>query len=452
MSQSYQLSLNTNASSHRLSKSTHLLAFSCAGIIVALAFSLPSENANSHFAKGHLADKNRLLNDITQVVLPLPELPEDGAAASSADIGDWRKTTVKIGDNLSSIFARLGVKAEDLYALLASSDEAKALASVMPGQVFKIRTDATGALLELVHEVDEIHGTRISRANDTFTLSHYKHAIEKRMAFGTGVIKSSLYQSVTKAGLSDRLVMKLAEIFGWDIDFALDIQPGDRFSVLYEEEYFAGEKLGVGDILAAEFINNGKIYKAIRFTDAQGFTHYYTPEGQGMRQAFLRTPVDFRRISSHFQQARWHPVLGVKRPHRGVDYVAATGTPIKAVGDATVIFIGRKGGYGKTVILRHQKRYTTLYAHMSGFKKGLSKGDKVEQGEVIGYVGQTGLASGPHLHYEFRVDGVHKNPMTVKLPGSPPIDSRYMAAFRKQANHLVSRLELHRRLASNTAF
>jgi murein DD-endopeptidase MepM/ murein hydrolase activator NlpD len=306
--------------------------------------------------------------------------------------------------------------------------------------------------LELVHQTDQIQGLRIIREGDIFKTSKFTQEIEKRTAFSTGIIRNSLYQSAAGAGMSDRLIIEFAEIFGWDIDFAHDIHPGDSFSVIFEEDYVAGEKLGDGDILAAEFTHRNKTYRAIRYTNPVGDTHYYTPEGRAMRQAFLRSPVDFRRISSHFRPQRWHPVLGIKRPHKGVDYAAPTGTPIKASGDGIVTFIGKKGGYGNTIILQHDQRYTTLYAHMSGFTKGLRKGGRVEQGDIIGYVGMTGLATGPHLHYEFRVDGVHMNPVTVELPGAPPLDKSYLADFRKKTTHLTAQLDIYSRtrLAMNT--
>ncbi|MDX1654764.1 MAG: peptidoglycan DD-metalloendopeptidase family protein, partial [Candidatus Competibacteraceae bacterium] len=270
---------------------------------------------------------------------------------------------------------------------------------------------------------------------------------ETRTALSSGIIRGSLYQTAIRAGLSDKLIMELAEIFGWDIDFALDIRPGDRFAIVYEEQYLDGDKVGDGHILAAEFTNRGKNYRAVRYTTPSGKVHYYTPEGKTMRQAFLRTPVDFRRISSHFQPKRWHPVLGVKRPHMGTDYAAPTGTPIKAAGDGVVAFIGRKGGYGNAIILQHGKRYSTLYGHMSGFAESLKRGSKVEQGQVIGYVGMTGLATGPHLHYEFRIDGRHVNPVTVELPGQMPMPEEYRADFRRQTAGAVNQLDNYVRLA-----
>jgi murein DD-endopeptidase MepM/ murein hydrolase activator NlpD len=236
--------------------------------------------------------------------------------------------------------------------------------------------------------------------------------------------------------------MELANIFGWDIDFALDIRQGDSFSLLYEEHYLDGEKLRNGRILAAEFHNRGDRFQAVLFTDPDGRGQYYSPDGKSMRKAFLRSPVDFRRISSTFQRERFHPVLGERRPHRGVDYAAATGTPIKAAGDGRVITRGVQGGYGNTVIIQHGNNITTLYAHLSRFQKGVTNGSRVRQGQVIGYVGKTGLATGPHLHYEFRINGRHQNPLTVKLPDAEPIPSKYREAFQQQSRPLLAQLDL----------
>jgi murein DD-endopeptidase MepM/ murein hydrolase activator NlpD len=240
------------------------------------------------------------------------------------------------------------------------------------------------------------------------------------------------------------MIMQLAHIFGWDIDFALNIRNGDSFSVIYQEDYLNGKKLNDGPILAAEFINQGHVYRAIRYTDPTGNSDYYDPSGKSMRKAFLRTPVEFTRISSGFTMGRFHPILNKIRAHKGVDYAAPTGTPIKATGDGKITFRGRKGGYGNVVILQHGARYSTLYGHMSKFRGGLAVGSRVRQGQVIGYVGMTGLATGPHLHYEFRIDGVHRDPLRVKLPGAEPLGNKYRDDFNSKAKALIAKLDLIR--------
>ena len=245
--------------------------------------------------------------------------------------------------------------------------------------------------------------------------------------------------------------MELAGIFGWDVDFALDIREGDQFAVLYEQLYLDGERIGTGNILAAEFTNQGKIHRAVRYTDPQGHTDYYAPDGHSMRKTFLRTPVAFSRISSRFNLARKHPILNRIRAHKGVDYAASRGTPITATGNGKIDWLGKKGGYGNTIVIQHGSKYSTLYAHLNSYGRGLKKGSRVRQGQIIGYVGSSGLASGPHLHYEFRVDGVHRNPLTVKLPNAAPLPAKYRDQFKLASSNLLAQLETAKTTATVAA-
>jgi murein DD-endopeptidase MepM/ murein hydrolase activator NlpD len=266
--------------------------------------------------------------------------------------------------------------------------------------------------------------------------------------FVQGVINSSLFLDGQRAGLSQKKLMELANIFGWDIDFALDIREQDQFALIYEEHFLDGIIIGEGNILAAQFTNRGEVFNAIRHSDGS----YYSPKGYSMRKAFLRSPVDFYRISSKYNPNRKHPVLKTSRPHRGVDYAASTGTPIKASGDGKVIWRGTKGGYGRTIILQHAGIYTTLYAHMSKYNSKVKKGSRVKQGQVIGYIGSSGLVTGPHLHYEFRSNGVHKDPLKVKFPNVQPLNKAQMEVFKPMANAILAQLESYRLgspLASN---
>ena len=245
--------------------------------------------------------------------------------------------------------------------------------------------------------------------------------------------------------------MDLVAIFGWDIDFSLDIRQGDSFGIVYEELYKDGVKIRNGRILSAKFVNDGKAYKAVYYTDPSGNSDYYAPDGKSMRKAFLRSPVKFSRISSRFSNKRWHPVLSKWRSHKGVDYAAARGTPVRASGDGKISFAGRKGGYGRLVVISHGGRYTTAYGHLHRYAKGARSGRKVKQGQIIGYVGSSGLATGPHLHYEFRVNGVHRNPLTVKLPEAKPVNTAYIDNFEKQIQTYLSMLRLmDRTLADNS--
>ncbi|NOT13959.1 MAG: peptidoglycan DD-metalloendopeptidase family protein [Methylococcaceae bacterium] len=250
-----------------------------------------------------------------------------------------------------------------------------------------------------------------------------------------GVIDTSLTLAGQKVGLSNELIMQLTNIFAWDIDFATNLQHGDQFTVVYEQSNDAS-----GQILAAEFVTGGRTYTAIRYTNPDGEINYYSPEGKPMRKEFLSAPVDFVRVSSGFDVNRKHPILNRIRAHKGVDYAARTGTPVKASGDGKVAFLGRKGGYGQVLIIEHGEHFETLYAHLSDFKKGLQNGDPVVQGQVVGYVGQTGLATGPHLHYEFRVNGVHKNPESLNQKHSVPLNDNNLAEFKLQVRPLLVKL------------
>ena len=389
------------------------------------------------------------------LALALPTAPAQAAKAAPPPAPDpvpaqhWQELTIRRGDTLSGLFARLGVR-QDLAPVLALGPAAKALRAIRPGQTLRVCSDEAG-LQELELALDEVERLHVARTAQGFHATHIKPQLETRRALASATIRDSLFLAGKEAGLSDRLIMDLAGIFGWDIDFALDIRAGDRFTVIYEEHYLRGEKVRNGAIVAAEFRNQGRTFQAFRYTTAEGETGYYAPDGRSMRKQFIRTPVSIARITSRFNLRRKHPVLNRIRAHKGVDYAAPTGTPIKATGNGKVLFRGRKGGYGKTVILKHGTRYSTLYAHMSRFAKGIRAGARVKQGQIIGYIGKTGLATGPHLHYEFRVNGVHRNPLKVRLPKALPLPEAQRAAFTAAIAPLQAQIEAyhHTRIASN---
>jgi murein DD-endopeptidase MepM/ murein hydrolase activator NlpD len=328
-----------------------------------------------------------------------------------------------------------------LHGIVNSSDEAKGLASIRHGQLLRLRLSEGSDLEALELERSRVETLRIRIDDDTFSAERVHKDVDVRIATAAGLIESSLFVDGQKAGLSDNIIMELANIFGWEIDFALEIRAGDRFRLVYEQHFLDGEKLRDGPILAAEFVNRGETFRAIRYENRDGDVAYYDDEGRSKRRAFLRTPIKFGRISSGFNPKRWHPVLKKWRSHKGVDYAAPTGTPILASGDGRVTFRGTKGGYGNTVILQHAGKYTTLYAHMSKFARRVQNGSRVKQGQVIGYVGKSGLATGPHLHYEFRVDGVHKDPLRVKLPKSLALPETEIQDFKTVATPLLAQLE-----------
>lgn len=431
----------------------HLLAFSSMvlGVIALLNPSHKAEATRSAIepvmVEGGL---NGLLN--LPLTLPIASTIEPSLPPVSRESElPWQKVTVAEGDSMSLIFERLHLSPQQLHAVLEADKSKHFLRLLRPKQILSFQI-VDNQLKAMQYPLSTTKSFLISHNGDDFVGQTHEKAVEIRLTHANGEINNSLFQAGQKAGLSDNLIMELANIFGWDVDFALDIRSGDTFSLLFEEQYLDGEKLSDGRILAAEFTNRGESYRAILFTDPDGHSQYYSPDGTSMRKAFLRSPVDFRRISSTFQRERFHPVLGKKRPHRGVDYAAATGTPIKAAGDGKVIFRGSKGGYGNAVILQHGGKYTTLYGHLSKFRSGVDNGSRVKQGQVIGYVGQSGVATGPHLHYEFRVDGEHRNPLTVKFPDASPIPKEYKTVFLQQSQQLLAQLDLFRRVqvAANT--
>jgi murein DD-endopeptidase MepM/ murein hydrolase activator NlpD len=379
-------------------------------------------------------------NDPTKATAP--ELSP--ALTNASEQGTWREATVARGDSLARIFSRSGVSSVELHKLMTLGAAVNTLKHIYPGQTLNLLADAEGRLLELRYEESHTRGLHVRREGDSFTATTIHRIPDRQIANASAVIESSLFLAGQKARLPDVMIMDLAGIFGWDVDFALDIRRGDRFTVLYDELYLDGERIGEGNILAAEFVNQGHVFRAVRYTDADGRTDYYTPEGHSLRKAFLRTPVEFSRISSGFNLKRKHPVLNRIRAHKGVDYAAPQGTPIKVTGDGRVVFRGVKGGYGNVVIVQHGSTYSTLYAHLSGFARGVNTGTRVRQGQTIGYLGMTGLATGPHLHYEFLVNGTHRNPLTVKFPDAAPIDKRFRPDFQKQAQTLMAQLDLAR--------
>ena len=353
------------------------------------------------------------------------------------------ETTVEVrrNDTLSALFERAGLTSQQLHALLESRDASLPLKKIYPGETLVLYRSAD-SLVRLDYRPDVQRTWIIEPAPEGYTGRWDIREFERRVRNQQVVIENSLYQSALEAGLSESLILQAADIFGWDIDFALDIRRGDQLALVHEELWLDGKRVRDGVVLAARFVNDGKVHEALRFERSDGGTDYFDPEGRSMRKQFLRTPVDFRRISSRYRSERWHPVLGVKRPHRGVDYAASPGTPVRATGDGKLAHVGVKGGYGNTVIVRHGQSTQTLYGHLKGFARGLRAGQGVRQGQVIGYVGSTGISTGPHLHYEFQINGVHRNPLTVKLPDAAPLAKADFGRFAEQTAAVRSQLAL----------
>ncbi|MEH6577446.1 MAG: peptidoglycan DD-metalloendopeptidase family protein [Amphritea sp.] len=364
---------------------------------------------------------------------------------------DWQEYKISNGDNLTTIFKKAGLTAKDVYSVSQAISGTNALKRLYPGQMIGFVIE-DNQLIKLRHIQSKLESAIVERNDSGYSVKEIARTPELMPRFAEGTIENSLFYDASQAGLSNRMIMELAALFGWDVDFVLDLRKGDSFNLIYEEKFLDGVMIGEGNILAAQFVNQGTTFTAIRYTDAKGNSSYYTPDGNSMRKAFLRSPIDFARISSSFKTRRKHPVLGLTRAHKGTDYAARTGTPIKASGDGKIIWRGTKGGFGRCVIVQHGGNITTLYAHMNNYRKGQRVGTRVKQGQVIGYVGKTGLASGPHLHYEFRVSGVHKNPQTVKLPHASPIQKGERAALFATAEKMMDQLETYKatQLASSS--
>jgi murein DD-endopeptidase MepM/ murein hydrolase activator NlpD len=382
---------------------------------------------------GALMSRQPMVDRVTAPVAPAVasesvdtvEMPEVLATPAASP---WVSVTVKSGDTLSSIFDAQGLPVADWVQRLRAGD------------VLHLRKGPEG-LQELTLALDEARTLQVSRTDTGFESIALAAEIEHRPTYAMGRITDSLYQSGVAAGLPDKLIIELADIFGYDIDFVQDIRVGDRYTVIYEDLYKDGKKLRAGNILAAEFVNQGNALRAVRYTDPQGNAGYYAAGGQSLRKAFLRTPLDVFRISSNFSRGRFHPVLNRMRAHLGTDYAASTGTPIKATGDGRITFIGNKGGYGRAIVVKHGSSYETLYAHMSRFRPGLGYGSRIQQGQVIGYVGSSGLATGPHLHYEFRVNGVHRDPRKVVLPRATALPRQHVDHFKASSAPLLTQLD-----------
>jgi murein DD-endopeptidase MepM/ murein hydrolase activator NlpD len=376
-------------------------------------------------------------------LLPMPAWLLDSGTSARELVADAAASVlelvVKPGDTLERLFRRNNLNLSDLAAMVSLRDVAEHLKLLRPGDTIRVE-HRDGKVLSMLRQIDRVRLLSIERAEAGFDARTIELPVEIEERVAHGEIRTSLFEAGTAAGMSDSMTMTMAGIFQWDIDFILDPRVGDTFTVIYEELYRDGERLGDGAIVAAQFVNQGKVYRAARYTDDSGRTDYFTPDGRSVRKAFLRAPVDFTRISSNFDPNRRHPVLNTIRAHRGVDYAAPTGTPVRAAGDGKVTLRGVNGGYGNTVVLQHGSNITTLYAHLSRFGQ-FKVGSRVKQGDIIGYVGATGLATGPHLHYEYRVDGVHRNPRTVPLPPADPVPENLRADFEAKAALLWERLE-----------
>lgn len=350
--------------------------------------------------------------------------------------------TVEKGDSLSTLFNKAGLSNAVMYKALESTpqDQQSKFTRLNLGQSFEFTLNDAGDLLSLSTKPDILNTYTLAKQDNTYVFSHNAIKPTYKKVYAYGAIKSSLFAAADKAGIPHAMIMEIANAFGYDIDFALDLRQGDEFEVIFEQKIVDGKVVGTGNLLAARFTNRGKEFTVVRYTNNKKLAAYYRADGTSMQRAFIRTPVDFTRISSKFSLGRYHPVLNRIRAHKGVDYAAPTGTAIRAAGNGKIVSIGWKGGYGNAIVIQHGKTYSTLYGHMSKFAPGLKAGSYVKQSQTIGYVGMTGLATGPHLHYEFRVNGQHVDPLSVKLPMADPLSSKEKERFLKISQPLVAEL------------
>jgi len=374
-------------------------------------------------------------------VLPAPQVAEP-----ATDAVYWREERVQRGDTIGALLARAGVEDPAAMSYLRSAPEARPIYQLRPGRAVHVAVDDAGDLVALRFLTGNNEQLAVSRTDGGFRADRNVPAAEVRTTLRSGEIRTSLFGAADAAGIPDQVIIALADIFAAEIDFYHDVKRGDRFTVVYETRYVEGEPAGTGRILAAEFVNNGVAHRAFQWRDAAGNVGYYGDEGKSSRSAFLRSPMEFSRVSSGFTMARFHPILKTWREHKGVDYAAPAGTAVRATADGTVAFAGWQNGYGNVIFIRHQGAYSTVYGHLSKFAADLKAGDKVAQGDTIGYVGMTGWATGPHLHYEFRIADQPHDPLALDLPVADPVTPERQAAFKKGIAPLVESLALARSL------
>lgn len=418
------------------SPKSHIAAVASVSLVLATVFGVLPDNDE--------ASPSRPTYELSELYVVIESRENFFEALDAAEEGltqelEWRTQVVTSGDNLTSIFRRAGLGLSDVHAVIDPNPDARSqLARIRPGQEMHFGFDDQEQLQQLRYERSALEALVVNRHENTYIASIELREPDVLTTYREGVISSSLFVSGQNAGLPHQVIMDLATIFGWDIDFALDIREGDYFTVTYEEKMVDGKQAGVGTILAATFSNRGNVYRTVRYVDQDGEARYYTPDGMSMRRAFLRTPVDFTRISSNFNMRRLHPITKTVRPHRGIDYAAPTGTPVYSAGDGRVLASGFTNANGNYVVIQHGERYTTKYLHLH--RRSVKVGDRVTQGNQIGTVGATGLATGPHLHYEFLIDGVHTDPRTIQLPEAMPIASEERTRFLRQTRPLVQQL------------
>ncbi|WP_153117750.1 M23 family metallopeptidase [Rhodocyclus tenuis] len=412
-------------------------AFSLLGMMAAFA-TAPADNAN---------------NVAQQTIVETLDALAPQLVGVSADNEYLREERVQRGDTLSSLLIRLGVNDAEAFNFIRNDPRTQQIArQLRPGKAVSVRTGEGGDLHTLYFPLNGKDASLVvERRNGRLEASEQAMTLEARTVFKSGEIRYSLFGATDTAGIPDAVATQLAEVFGADIDFLRDLRKGDRFSVVYEMLQHRGQFVRSGRILAAEFVNNQKTFTAYWHTTSDGHGGYYSRNGESLRKAFLRSPLEFSRVTSGFTSARFHPVLQTWRAHKGVDYGAPIGTSVRTVADGVVEFAGQQSGYGNLLVIRHSGAYSSAYGHLKGFAAGIRKGTSVQQGETVAYVGQTGLATGPHLHYEFRINGQQVNPLAVNLPPATPLDPKQLASFRNSLPAQDELMQLARQVSVTTS-
>ncbi|MCC5791156.1 MAG: peptidoglycan DD-metalloendopeptidase family protein [Legionellaceae bacterium] len=385
---------------------------------------------------------HKTISASTNKKLSLPQAkPTPKRSKSTVVNNEWQALTTREGDSLASIFNRLGLSALNLQDVLKDNPHTKLLTNLQPNQNIQLLIK-NKQLEKMIIPFTTTQFLVVYREGALYRSKINSRKMNSHNHYLTANVRGSLYSTAKRLNIPYKLIRQMTEIFNWDIDFSRDVRDGDRFTIIYKAFYIEDKLVGTGDIVAVTYTNRGKSFQAIRHSNAHGEYEYYTAEGNNLKKAFTRYPLKFSHISSTFSLNRYHPVLKKKRPHKGVDLAAPIGTPIYAIGDGRIDIIDRHNGYGNVIKIKHNKHYASVYAHMLRFQKGIAKGDYVKRGQVIGYVGQTGLATGPHCHFEFHIDKKPKNPTTVDLPRAAPVPPQELAMFKAKAGTLLAQLKL----------
>lgn len=372
-----------------------------------------------------------VVENVVNTVKPVKKIVKDN---------EWQTIRPRSGDSMATLFKRLGLTAQNLHLVMQKNPYAKALTAIKPSQELKFLINKN-KLEKLVIPMNNIQTLTVYRDGPVYKTRVDSKKAKTQERYIAGVVKGSLYATAQNLGIPRKLIQQMTTILRKEIDFSRSVRSGDRFSIAYDTLYVEDKMVGIGDIVAVSYTNQGKTAQAIRHISRNGARDYYTPKGESFKKAFSRYPIKFSHISSTFSNSRYHPILHYKRAHKGIDLAAPIGTPIQSVGDGTIASIGRHNGYGNMIEIKHDKTYSTLYGHMLRFAKGLSKGSRIKRGQVIGYVGQTGLATGPHCHYELHVHNQPRNPTTTYLPTASPVPAREMAQFKAKVRNVFARLK-----------